>query len=90
MPKFTIKNLLVSMALVACGLATAIFARNLWLWPQSIPISAAMLFAIFGLWVAGCATVGAGVFYPFKQAIIGTYIGIGVAIVLVLSVLMSP
>ena len=69
MPKYSIKDLLIAMVLVAGGLAMCIaatqFDRHAL---SSLPI-------IVPLYSAGSAAVGAGIFYPFLPWPIGATIG---------------
>ena len=82
MPRFTVKDLLISTSFVACGLATVMLARSIH--RLSIPNKWTMVCIAVGIWAVGFAIAGAGLFYPFKKNKIGALIGFIVAIALIL------
>jgi hypothetical protein len=81
MPRFTVKDLLISTALVACGLGTVMLARRIGHGMETI---GPKFFLAIGFWGMAGATAGAGLFYPITKTIIGVWVGIIVAIALIL------
>ena len=77
MPRFSIKDLIVSTTLVAAGFAAALspFRFNFEVDGRAIwPL-------LLSLWFGGCMMVGAGAMYPFKRAWIGALLGFLVALI---------
>lgn len=93
MPRFTIKDLLMSTAMVGVGLACALLAARL-ARTNKIPTDANSPQAFYALWIYvlwlfGCVTTGIGFFYPFKLVGVGATTGMLASIVLMLLALVS-
>jgi hypothetical protein len=70
MPRFTLKIMFASMALIATGIA--ILEYRGWL-PVGGRVSELFLLV---LWLAAGAFIGAGILLPFKRPFIGVLLGI--------------
>jgi hypothetical protein len=83
MPKFSIKDMLISVALVALGLGCAAF---IWRFDDGQRPSEGFVVLIYAIYFVGCMVAGAGCLFPFKRWGVGVAIGAasGFAILLTL------
>jgi hypothetical protein len=81
-PKFSIKDLLIATIFVAVGLGmvTSIFK-------SSVYFHGTEYGAPF-LWFGGCALIGLGLGWPFKQPLVGIFLGFLISIITPLLVLL--
>lgn len=86
-PQFTIRDLLLSTALIAAGISALLLpfrvSEELLNTPVLIPLFA-------GLMIAGCPLIGAGLFLPFGKTRIGVIWGILAMLVLACLLPASP
>jgi hypothetical protein len=73
MPRFSLKQLLVSTALVSTGLGAAMWATKN---PFALDTSTAMRWIVAIAWFGGGAAAGAGALMPFKLAKLGAGLGL--------------
>ena len=74
LPQFTIRDLLLSTALIAAGIGAPLMAANLKPTAPYVESWQGMLFVVS--WIAAPTLVGAGIFLPFGKPILGAVLGL--------------
>ena len=80
MPRFSIKDLLLSTTLLAVGFTA------LTLLPGLVSRNAVGVILPFVFWIGGCVLIGTGLFAPFHKKRLGAAIGAGAALCFVVFV----
>jgi hypothetical protein len=79
-PRFSLKRLLVSMTLIAIGIATFTYLFQFRAGKTSQPHINMTVF--MALWTAGGAFIGAGLLTPLKRTVLGAALGFAIQYVL--------